>query len=127
MIRKSSSRNGWILPSGEYIECLIRGHERYASKMGTSEREIEKIAVKISWIPEEDFIEFLKEGIRNENPVFIFPLKSRITDQQLETIEEYCIVFNCFPPDDYFIEKNFERENWQSVVVALGIDYKCNL
>ncbi|MEK7162868.1 MAG: hypothetical protein AAB696_01105 [Patescibacteria group bacterium] len=118
MIGKYYSKSGWILPSGEYVECLSREHEQCAIKLGTSERELEKKAIKISWIPEKDFREFQKNGIRMENPIFIPPFESRMTEEQLKTIEEYCRVFHYWPPDDYFLEMGFgEEENW-AVIVA---------
>ncbi|MCK9588152.1 MAG: hypothetical protein M0Q93_02180 [Terrimicrobiaceae bacterium] len=91
------SKNGWILPDGEYIECGHGGHIRCAEeKMGMKEEELEKIAVKVT----------VMESIEDD-PIFLTERK-RMTQEQLRTIEKYCVHFRYRPPLEYFYQQDLD-------------------
>ena len=97
------SLNGWILPSGKYVECSFREHVRCAEeKLGMKEQELKKIAIKVSCLP-------ATIRPRGEYCPNFFTERQRMTKRQLETIEKYCVKFGYRPPLDYFFQKDLHN------------------
>ncbi|MDD4761919.1 MAG: hypothetical protein PHZ25_02770 [Candidatus Pacebacteria bacterium] len=93
--------NGWILPNGEFVNCSNTQHIYCAeNKLGKSEEELEKTAVKVSCAPV-----FMRLEYDDYRPVFLTQ-RERMTEAQLKTIEKYCVKYGCRPPLDYFIQQD---------------------
>lgn len=100
-----NSENGWILPNGEYVECVFNGHIRCAEELlGMPEKELEKVAVKVSCLPLSYQIKVF--GSDEYRPHFI-TRRDRMTKKQLATIEQYCLHFRYRPPQDFLFQKGW--------------------
>lgn len=112
------SENGWIMPDGKFIECAFNGHIRCAEdRIGIKEQELEKIAIKVQCMPS-----IYRSQLKNYQPHF-FTEREKMTEEQLETIEKYCIHFGCRPPLDYFFQKNLHdmlKMNTETMLMILG-------
>lgn len=120
---KFESTNGWVLPNGDFMECEFQGHNSLANKMGTTERELEKTAMKISQYGRD--LTKSSRGLRGR-PNFISPRESNLTKEQLDTLEEYCFFYEIFPPSEYFSgqEDPPKREDWGNYWEAVVSGYK---
>lgn len=100
--------NGWILPDGKYLECAYNEHANCAKvELNMDEEDLEKIAVKVSCMPPSIRIKTLglDRGMINYIPHFN-TARDEMTNEQLNTIEKYCLKFHYRPPSDYFIQKD---------------------
>ncbi|MDD3487676.1 MAG: hypothetical protein PHF35_04885 [Candidatus Moranbacteria bacterium] len=98
------SENGWILPNGRYIECRYNEHIECAEEeLGTTEKELEKTAVKVSCMPMSVWYGIFPG--QEYKPNFLTRRK-KMTKAQLATIEKYCLRFRYRPPLDYFLQKD---------------------
>lgn len=95
--------NGWILPDGKFINCKPIEHIRCAEEiLGTTEKELEKTAIKVSCKPSATR---LKEFGTNEYCPNFLTERRRMTHAQLATIEKYCVKHGLRPPEEYFIQQ----------------------
>lgn len=85
------------------------------NKFGMREKDLEKIAIKISY-PEGEGAERARKKIYRGSPYFgtrtVVTSRRGISKAQIKTIEEYCLFFDYFPPDDYFLDKEIGRSSW---------------
>lgn len=90
-----NSKNGWILPDGRYVECEHEHHALCAKEeFGMNEEELEKTAVKVT-----------NPSSIDTGPDFL-TLRREMTQEQLRTIEKYCLHFRCRPPMKYFYQQD---------------------
>lgn len=98
--------NGWILPDGRFINCHYEDHIRCAEEvLGTTEKELEKTAVKVSCMPAS--VRLTTFGKMEYRPNFLTERK-RMTKAQLKTIEKYCVKHGLRPPLDYFTQQDLD-------------------
>ncbi|KKR12433.1 MAG: hypothetical protein UT42_C0055G0002 [Candidatus Falkowbacteria bacterium GW2011_GWA2_39_24] len=101
------SRNGWIMPGGEYIDCAYGQHEECAwERLHKSEETLSKTAIKVHMSEDTqlDFLLFMKTGKRQQ-PLFL-TTRREYTNEQLNTVEKYCLHFGLHPPTEYFYQKD---------------------
>lgn len=108
-----NSANGWILPNGDFVGCAPQGHTRCAEeKLGMKEAELEIIAIKVS-SERKDIEWFSRNGTFSY--VSFLSMRPFITEMQLSTIEDYCILFKCRPPVFYFLQHEwYEMMSWNT-------------
>lgn len=108
-----NSENGWILPDGDFVGCAHQEHIRCAEEiLRIKETELEKIAIKVS-SGEKDIEWFSRNGTFSS--VRFLSMRTFMTDEQLSTIEKYCLRFRCRPPVDYFLQHEwYEMMDWST-------------
>lgn len=108
-----NSENGWILPDGDFVGCAPQEHARCAEeKLGIKEVKLEMVAIKVS-SGKKDIEWFSRNGTFSY--VSFLTMRLFMTEMQLSTIEDYCILFKCRPPVDYFLQHDwYEMMSWST-------------